>query len=67
VYNWGETGLCGGHSAAEHSLDVIGNYFIKGPSSNDRFAGQFYATDHVYQAGNFADLDADRLLQHALN
>jgi pectate lyase len=59
VYNWGETGLCGGHSEADHHLDVIGNYFIKGPSSNDRFAGQFYATDHVYQAGNLADLDMD--------
>jgi len=62
VYNWGETGLCGGHSGADHALDVIGNYFIKGPSSNDRFAGQFYATDHVYQAGNFADLDPDGIL-----
>lgn len=59
VYNWGETGLCGGHSAADRSLDVIGNYFIKGPSSNDRFAGQFFATDHVYQTGNLADLNAD--------
>ncbi len=59
VYNWGQTGLCGGHSAADHSLDVIGNYFIKGPSSNDRFAGQFLASDHVYQTGNYADLDGD--------
>jgi hypothetical protein len=59
VYNWGETGLCGGHSAADRALDVIGNYFIKGPSSNDRFAGQFLATDHVYQIGNVADLNAD--------
>ena len=62
VYNWGETGLCGGHSAADHSLDVIGNYFIKGPSSNDRFTGQYYATDHVFQADNFADLNADGVL-----
>jgi len=59
VYNWGETGLCGGHSEADHHLDIIGNYFIKGPSSNERFAGQFFATDHVYQAGNLADLDRD--------
>ena len=59
VYNWGGTGLCGGHSADNHDLDVIGNYFIKGPSSNNRFAGQFYASDHVYQAGNLADLDTD--------
>jgi pectate lyase len=62
VYNWADTGLCGGHSAADHDLDVIGNYFIKGPSSNDRFAGQFYASDHVYQAGNLADLDRDGTL-----
>ena len=59
VYNWGITGLCGGHSAGIHSLDVIGNYFSKGPSSNDRFAGQFMATDQVYQTGNYADLDRD--------
>ncbi len=69
VYNWGETGLCGGHSAGDHSLDVINNLFIAGPSSNDRFAGQFLATDHVYQSGNFTDLDRDGTLnaQLALN
>lgn len=66
VYNWGQTGLCGGHSAADHSLDVIGNYFISGPSSNNRFAGQFTATDHVYQAGNFVDLDRDGRLNGSL-
>jgi pectate lyase len=66
VYNWGETGLCGGHSAADHDLDVIGNYFIKGPSSNDRFAGQFYASDRVFQSGNFIDLDADGQLNGRL-
>ena len=62
VYNWSITGLCGGHSGANHDLDVINNYFIKGPSSNNQFAGQFTATDHVYQAGNFADLDLDGAL-----
>jgi pectate lyase len=59
VYDWGITGLCGGHSGADHSLDVINNYFIKGPSSNNQFAGQFLPTDHVYQAGNLVDLDRD--------
>jgi pectate lyase len=59
VYNWGGTGLVGGHSAADRQLDAIGNYFIKGPSSNDRFAGQFAATDHVFQRDNYADLDRD--------
>lgn len=65
VYNWGETGLCGGHSAGDHFLDVIGNYFIGGPSSNDRLAGQFFATDHVYHDGNLADLNADGKLDGA--
>ncbi len=59
VYNWLITGLCGGHSGANHSLDVINNYFIKGPSSNNQFAGQFTKTDHVYQRGNLVDLDRD--------
>jgi hypothetical protein len=59
VYNWGITGLCGGHSAADRWLDVIGNVFIAGPSSNDRFAGQFLPSDHVYQEDNLVDLDCD--------
>ncbi len=59
VYNWGITGLCGGHSAGDHALDVVGNTFIKGPSSNNNFAGQFTATDHVYQSDNWIDLDRD--------
>jgi len=62
VYNWGVAGLVGGHTSADHQLDVIGNYFIKGPSSTDRFVGQFTATDHVYQAGNFVDLVREGLL-----
>jgi pectate lyase len=59
VYNWSITGLCGGHSGANHDLDVINNYFIKGPSSNNQFAGQFLPTDHVYSAGNWVDLNPD--------
>jgi hypothetical protein len=55
VYNWGVTGLVGGHSAADHWTDVINNYFVKGPSSNNSFVGQFANTDKVYQTGNFFD------------
>jgi len=62
VYDWGITGLCGGHSAADHYLDVINNYFIKGPASNNQMAGQFLPTDHVFQEGNFIDLDRDGTL-----
>ena len=60
VYNWGETGFCGGHSGAVHTQDLINNYFIKGPESkNDHFVGQCTDTDHVFQEGNLADLDCD--------
>jgi len=52
IYNWGTVGLVGGHSAADHTLNVIGNYFIAGPSSSSHFLGEFTTTDHVYAAGN---------------
>jgi len=57
VYNWGVTGYVGGHSKAPHSADLIGNYFIKGPSSSDRFAGEFTGTDNIFQSGNLVDLN----------
>jgi hypothetical protein len=59
IYNWGVTGYVGGHSAADHSADLINNYFIKGPSSTGHFVGEFKPTDHLYQTGNFVDLDCD--------
>jgi hypothetical protein len=66
VYNWGGNGLVGGHSIADHHLDAIGNYFIKGPSSKGHFAGQFTATDKVFQMDNYADLDRDGRLNGRL-
>ena len=59
MYNWGVCGLVGGHSGADHFLDAVGNYFIAGPNSNQHAVGQFTATDHVFQNGNFADTDKD--------
>jgi len=59
VYNWGVNGLVGGHSEANHELDVIGNYFIKGPSSSGHFVGLFTSTDHVFQSNNYLDIDQD--------
>jgi len=59
VYNWGVCGLVGGHSGADHFLDAVGNYFIAGPNSGAHAVGEFAATDHVFQQGNFADLDKD--------
>ena len=66
VYNWGGNGLVGGHSAADHQLDAIGNYFIKGPSSSGRFASEFTSTDKVFQKDNYADLDRDGRLNGQL-
>jgi hypothetical protein len=59
VYNWGGTGLAGGHSAADRELDVINNYLIAGPSSKGSAIGGFAASDHVYQTGNYVDTDRD--------
>jgi pectate lyase len=59
VYNWGVCGLVGGHSATDHFLDAIGNYFIAGPNSGPHAVGEFKATDHVFQKDNFADLNLD--------
>ena len=59
VYNWGVCGLVGGHSRAEHFQDVVGNYFIAGPNSNQHAVGECTPTDHIYLRDNFADLDKD--------
>lgn len=59
VYNWGGSGLVGGHSALDYYQDVIHNYFIAGPSSSTSFLSMFTATDHVFQSGNKVDLNKD--------
>jgi len=62
IYNWGVSGLVGGHSAADHYQDIVGNYFIAGPNSNEHFLAMFTATDHVYQRDNMVDLNKDGIL-----
>lgn len=59
IYNWGKSGFVGGHSSANHYQDIVGNYFIAGPSSTDSFLSMFSATDHVYHKGNYTDLNKD--------
>lgn len=59
VYNWElDAFIEGGFSAAESYANVIGNYFIKGPStgSHGPFAGG-NTNFHIYAAGNFYDED----------
>ncbi len=64
VYNFGITGLCGGHSGAVHNFDCIGNYFISGPSTTaaNQVIGECTATDQVYQTGNVKDLNKNGVL-----
>jgi pectate lyase len=57
VYNWGVTGYVGGHGAADHYADLVGNYFIAGPDSSPNFIGEFTRTDHTYMSGNYVDTD----------
>lgn len=60
VYNWGVSGYVGGHSQADRYADLVGNYFIKGPSSkSDAFLSMFWPSDHVYQTDNRVDLNKD--------
>ncbi len=59
VYNWGSGGFIGGHSAADHYQDILNNYFIAGPNSSNKFITMFTATDHVFQKGNYVDLNKD--------
>jgi pectate lyase len=66
VYNWGVCGYVGGHSGAAHGADLIGNYFIKGPSSGNTFAGEFKSTDSIFQQGNYIDLTPDGVLNGRL-
>ena len=66
IYNWGKSGFVGGHSSADHYQDLVGNYFIAGPSSTDSFLSMFTATDHVYHQGNYADLNKDGQLNGRL-
>ena len=66
VYNWGKSGFVGGHSSANHYQDIVGNYFISGPSSTDSFLSMFSATDHVYHKDNYTDLNKDGKLNGRL-
>lgn len=65
IYNWGGSGLVGGHSSLHYHQDVINNYFIAGPNSSEHFISMFTATDHVYPQGNMLDTNKDGQLNGA--
>ena len=62
VYNWGNQGYGGGHSAAPWNQDLIGNYFIAGPDTTGGFFTFANANDLVHSSGNFVDSDKDGAL-----
>jgi len=66
IYNFGVDGFVGGHSAAEHVQDVIGNYIVAGPNSAKNFVGEFAATDHVFNQDNYVDMNKDGILNGRL-
>lgn len=62
IYNWGNQAYGGGHSAAPWNQDLIGNYCIAGPDSNQTFFNFANENDLVYSEGNYVDLDKDGTL-----
>ncbi len=64
IYNWGGAGgFIAGHSAADSYDDLVGNYFIAGPSSTTAHAvSEGTPTDKIFSSGNYADLNANGVL-----
>ncbi|AVT34190.1 pectate lyase [Plantactinospora sp. BC1] len=63
VYNWGSDAYIEGDSAGRSDANVIGNYFVKGPSTGS--GGPFTRGNlnfHIYAAGNYYDEDRDGTL-----
>ncbi|MCW6006798.1 hypothetical protein K1W54_19735 [Micromonospora sp. CPCC 205371] len=63
VYNWGSDAYIEGDSAGRSDANVIGNYFVKGPSTGT--AGPFTRGNlnfHIYASGNYYDADKDGAL-----
>jgi pectate lyase len=63
VYNWGSDAYIEGDSAGRSDANVIGNYFVKGPSTGS--AGPFTRGNlnfHIYASGNYYDADKDGTL-----
>jgi len=64
VYNFGGAGgFIEGHSAADSFDDVVGNYFIAGPSTAKGHAFELGTpTDKVYSSDNFVDMNMNGVL-----
>jgi pectate lyase len=63
VYNWGSDAYIEGDSAGRTDANVVGNYFVKGPSTG---SGSPFTRGnlnfHIYAAGNYHDANRNRVL-----
>ncbi|MFB6320696.1 LamG-like jellyroll fold domain-containing protein [Saccharicrinis sp. FJH54] len=68
LYNWGSRGLIMGDTEnADSHCNLLGNYFIAGPSSSsDSYVSGTTSFYHVYQSDNWLDTDKDGTLDGTL-
>jgi hypothetical protein len=61
VYNWGQDAFVAGGSAGRSDVNLIGNYFIAGPSSKrlDDPISRGNLNFHLFMDGNYFDADRD--------
>ncbi len=63
VYNWGSDAYIEGDSAGRSDANVVGNYFVKGPSTG---SGSPFTRGnlnfHLYAAGNYHDANKNGVL-----
>nr|MDT0657182.1 cellulose binding domain-containing protein [Micromonospora sp. DSM 115978] len=62
VYNWGSDGYILGDSAGRSDANVVGNYFVRGPSTSGAPFTRGNLNFHIYSAGNYYDSDNDGVL-----
>ncbi|HKX28046.1 MAG TPA: carbohydrate-binding protein [Blastocatellia bacterium] len=66
IYNWRGDGYILGDSAGISEANVIGNYFIDGPSSTGGAFTRGNTNFHIYAANNFRDRNRNGSLDGAL-
>ena len=67
LYNWAEHGYIMGDTEGASDCNLIGNYFIYGPSSNSNtHITNTTPSFNVYASGNYVDSDKDGVLDGSL-
>lgn len=68
VYNWGSWGFVAGDSAGRSDANLIGNYFIAGPSTKrlDVAVGRANSNWHMFMDDNYIDINRNVALDGRL-